>query len=393
MEQQDLFGHDAFSGMMPYLDAVSRTRLPEASRIGAGNNLLCAPDANVFRTHRVNGSCPPYASTFNANCCENSFPNANQNANLNANQASDRELLKALKHGYQFSPSPRLRATLQEILPELSNWFDSGQNSIAALPAAPPNHTLTLNEAREWFHLVMKFYILVRPEFTIQANDTFGNTHVVFENSQVRLNTHPISDRVLEYVQEVGAAAVAENTYAAPPFVPYPIRCRTYNCYGGAVNITNMADVVSDPLCGLRGRSSIKFEAVAVVNAGVSWVTTLVNTFLAMSRREGLKYFYLRVYHTGPTKVGIPAGINILPVGMPTLPQATGDISGAQQYQMVVNNLVLALPGNSWKVSEFAFNRIPARWSKLWTIYSELHSYRFQLQINKKGTIAMKCES
>lgn len=87
---QEHFEGDTLGGTIPYLDAVSRARLPEISRgTRDTDHEVCRPSAGVYRAHKVNGSCPPYATTVapTTDCCETRFN-------------TDMEFLTALKHGY-----------------------------------------------------------------------------------------------------------------------------------------------------------------------------------------------------------------------------------------------------------------------------------------------------
>lgn len=81
---ESIFDPPYFEGMMPYLDAVSRARLPETSRAVREERFphqLCRPSASVFRAHKVNGACPVvYATTLeqSTGCCTNAKQQANE---------------------------------------------------------------------------------------------------------------------------------------------------------------------------------------------------------------------------------------------------------------------------------------------------------------------------
>ena len=409
MQQQHLFSHDAFDNMVPYLDPVSRTRLPQTSRAFVGNHSLCVPEVNVFRAHRINGSCPPYAQTFNANtnCCETSIQNAqpNANANLTPDQVSDMEFLLALKHGYQFppqtaQPNPHrtVRIILRQIVPDLIPWFHRRRNSVPApalIPGAvgvnqfPP---LVLNSSRVWFDLVVKFYIRLRPPFTIQATDHAGLfPSVVFSNFTVMLSSGPYRDRLIALIQEVGAIAVSESENI-PIFTPYPLKCRTYNCLTRSVDITNLPAVIADPRCGLRGEHSMKFDARAMVRAGTPWVTTFVNIFLSMWHRQGLQYFYVRVWNRNPQlNPPLPPAAIPIPAAVTILPPALTIADAIAQYRQVAENLVASLPaGDDWQLSQDTLDDVPASWGVLWKVHSDSHDDRFELSVTHRGMVSMK---
>ena len=125
------------------------------------------------------------------------------------------------------------------------------------------------------------------------------------------------------------------------------------------------------------------FVAVAAVTAGL-WVDALVDTFLAMSSRQGFDLFILTVRHTGPANI-------IYPPGMTSIPQATGPIADAQLYQPVVDSLVARLPQNSnWQVNNHTHNSaVIAEWVSSWTVRSVHHNYRFQLEVRNTGTVQL----
>lgn len=389
MAQQD-FQHDAFGTMMPYLDDRSKARMVQTRRDAVGNHQLCKPDANVYRTHAVNGMCPAYATTLDieTDCCTTSFQNANP---------SDREFLVALNYGYQFQQQqPRgksNRYSLDQIVPDIRRWFESGRNNIQGMPAAMPA-SLVINMTRNWFSLVMKFYILTRPHFRIDAFDPVTNvTHLVYDNfDNVILapsQTFLLRRRIVKCIQEVGAYSVYETYNWGIPFVPFALKCQHYECTGAnIVDITNMATaVVPDARCGLNRRQYLEFNAVAAVRTG-SWVDALVDIFLAASRRQFIHIFSLDVYHTHT------AGHVHVPHGMTAIPQAVS-LADAQQYQVVVDRLLTRLPGNnnnSWEVEDVSNNNAEQNtWNRTWTVTSNAHNYCFELRVRSPRHVRLRC--
>lgn len=398
MEQEDFFNHDTFNNMMPYLDYASRARLPETSRHAVGNNTVCSPTATVFRAHRVNGTCPPFAQTFNANtnCCETSLQNAHQNANQTPDQVSDMEFLRAVKHGYQFPPTTSMpnphrtvKRNLKKVVPDLAAWFHRGRNAVPGAPPppfgilnpAPP--PLVLDASRPWFDLVMKFYILLRPAFTIRAT-TAGVVNTLFFNFQVILNVGPYRDRLIASIQEVGAINVFEGVlpFQDPSYVPYPLKCRTLIVDAPYVDISNLANVIADPRCGFLGEQSMQFGALAIVGPGIEWVQTLVDIFLSMWQSH-LENLYVRVSHTAnppPPVAGVPVGATIIP-------QAPTTVEAVARYRPVALQLLAALPAG-YHLSQHILDDIPATWGVLWEVNSNSHV--FELRVTRRGKVSMK---
>ena len=386
MAQQD-FQHDAFRTMMPYLDDRSKARVVETRRDAVGDHQLCKPDEHVYRAHSVNRMCPAYATTLeiDTGCCTTSFQNANP---------SDREFLAALNYGYQFQLQPwgkSHRYSLDQIVPDIRRWFESGRNNIQ-MPAALPA-TLVIDMTRNWFSLVMKFYILTRPRFQIDAFDpNTGVTHMVYDAfSNVRLaSTQPfiLRRRIVKCIQDVGTFSVGESLTSGIPFVPFALKCQHYKCNGASiVDITDMANtVLPDVRCGSNRMQDLDFLAVAAVRTG-SWVDAFVNIFLAASRRQFIDIFEMKVKHT-PT-----AGhVFQLPQGMTAIPQA-GSLPDAQQYQVVVDRLVSGLPGNSnnWKVDDVS-NDVAGQgsWYRTWKVTSSVHHYSFDLRV-RSSYVRLRC--
>lgn len=383
---QEHFTGDPFKTTIPYLDGVSRARLPEVSRSGTGNHELCRPSANVFRTPRVNHECPPYATTFNATtgCCENTFT---------TNNPSDLEFLRALRHAYIFhnpAPNPSLKIVLQQIIPEVSSWFDSGQSSVIGAAAVPPPPYLTLNTTRDWFPLIMKFFIRLRPSFRIQAHDPVTNTiNLVHAHGNVEIdrNAYPaLSTSITSYIQEVGAESVKENFNSATAFTPVPLRCRRHHVLSANdffVDMTSIANIVSDPGCGLRGNYQMSTNGVGAVPVGISWKKTLVDIFMAMFHRGCLEEFDVAVRYACPSPVL---------AGMVTVPDATGTLGNASQtYQPVVDSLLERLPGNSWFVFNHPYSGSPQHWSMSWSVHSDAYDrYGFELRLSNSGKLRLR---
>ncbi|CAN0243383.1 unnamed protein product [Ectocarpus sp. 6 AP-2014] len=374
--------------MMPYLDDRSKAGMVLTRRDGVGNHQLCKPDANVYRTHAVNGMCPAYATTLDieTDCCTTSFQNANP---------SDREFLVALNYGFQFQQQPMWNSNrygLDRIVPDIRRWFESGRNNIQGMPAAMPA-SLVINMTRNWFPLVMKFYILTRPHFQIDAFDPVTNvTHAVYDNvGNVALDTSQgftLRRRLVKCIQEVGAQSVTENYSLAIPFIPFALRCERYDCTGAdIVDITNLARVVSDARCGLNNRQYLELNAVAAVSTG-SWVDALVDIFLAASRRQ-FRSFLVKAYHIHA------AGHVHVPYGMTAIPQA-GGFADAQQYQPVVDGLITKLPGNnnSWQVGGVSNNNAAQNnnWNRRWTVASDAHTHWFELTVQQSYVI-LECHA
>ena len=354
----------------------------QTKRAAVGDHQLCKPDANVYRTHAVNGMCPAYATTLDlgTGCCETSFANANP---------SDREFLVALNYGYQFQQQPGWnsnRHSLDQIMPDIRRWFESGRNSILGMPAAMPP-SLVINMTRNWFPLVMKFYILTRPHFRIEAFDPATNvTRLVYDHfgNVILDGSHGLTlrRRIVKCIQEVGAQSVTENYNLANPFIPFALKCERYFLRGAnIVDITNMTSVVSDVKCGLRGTQHMEFNAVAAARG--SWVDALVDIFLAASRRQ-FKTFFLDVYHIHT------AGYVHVPNGMTAIPQAWGLVD-TQQYQPVVDALVTKLPGNSWLVEDESNNNAAQNdWNRKWMVFSNAHSHWFGLEVRRQSYVTLR---
>lgn len=376
---------------MPYLDDRSKAGLVQTKRDAVGDHQLCKPDANVYRTHAVNGMCPAYATTLeiDTGCCTTSFQNANP---------SDGEFLAALNYGYQFQQQQQLqpwgksnRYSLDQIVPDIRRWFESGRNNLQ-MPAALPA-TLVIDMTRNWFSLVMKFYILTRHRFQIDAFDPdTGVMHMVYDAfSNVRLaSTQPflLRRRIVKCIQDVGTFSVAESLTSGIPFVPFALKCQHYKCMGASiVDITDMANtVLPDVRCGSNRMQSLDFLAVAAVRTG-SWVDAFVNILLAASRRQLIDVFDMKVKHT-PT-----AGhVFQLPHGMTAIPQA-GSLADTQQYQVVVDRLVSRLPGNSnsWKVDDVTNNH-PGQnsWYRTWYVTSSAHNYCFDLRVRSSPHVRLR---
>lgn len=387
---QEHFTGDPFKTTIPYLDAVSRARLPEVSRSGTGNHEICRPSANVFRTPRVNLECPPYATAFNATtgCCENTF---------NTNNPSDLEFLRALRHAYIFhnpdpTPNPSLKIALQQIIPEVSSWFDSGQSSVLGAADVPPPPNLTLNTTRDWFPLIMKFFIRLRPSFRIQAHDPVTNTiNLVHAQGHIQIdrNVYPaLTTSITSYIQEVGAASVREYFNSATAFTPVPLRCRRHHVLSTNdffVDMTSIANIVSDPGCGLRGNYRISMFGVGAVPVGISWKKTLVDIFMAMFHRGCLEIFDVAVRYACPSPVL---------AGMVTVPDATGTLGNATQtYQPVVDSLLERLPGNSWSAYNNPYSLSPEHWCMSWSVYSDPNAYNrhgFELRLDNSGELLLR---
>lgn len=389
MEEDHLAG-DTFNNTVPYLDAVSRARMPEISRSIPNPNIrLCRPSADVFRAHKVNGTCPPYATTVNpmTDCCENRF---------NTTNLSDLQFLKALKHGYMFTrsptPSPNLKTALQQIVPEVSNWFDSGQSNVTGMyDPTPP--TLTLDTTMDWFSLVLKFYMVLSPTFTIEARDPATNlTSPVLRRDRITLGTMispALRDTLKNCVQAVGVRDVEDFVGSAGPFVPFPMRCRTYDYQShqvrGYVDITDVANIVSDPLSGLEGEHRMLFGAVAVVRQDVSWVDTLANMFVAMLRRNDREFFLFRAYtrlvmgnqgqHMGDTKL---------------LPDTSGPIASAVPYRQVVDRVVEMLPNRNLSVVQTIVDDTNQLWNIKWTVSDANSTDILRMTVMKRGQLYMR---
>lgn len=385
---EDHFEGDTLGKTIPYLDAVSRARLPEVSRgTRDTDHEVCRPSADVYRAHRVNGRCPPYATTVDANtdCCETRFNTVN---------ASDMEFLTALKHGYvhhnQIPGSPTLRTALRQVVPEIYKWFENGQAGAANIQVGA-NTTLVLNMTREWFPLLLKFYMVLRPSFIVQAHDPVLNrTSNVLRHDRVTLGTMisvALRNIIKDCVRAVGAEVVEDFVGSAGPFVPCAMRCRTYNYHSGQVrgyvDISDVASIVSDPLCGFGGEHHMLLGAVAVVRQTHSWVNTLSDILVQVYGRIGLRMFWLRVYtrliqgnqgqYMGDTNL---------------LPDTSGPIADAQRYRPVVDHFVARLPGQ-WTVAENVPNGGPQTWQVRWTVSNASHPYDYKLYISKNGKLSM----
>ena len=376
--------------MMPYLDDRSKAGLVQTKRDAVGDHQLCKPDAHVYRAHAVNGTCPAYATTLeiDTGCCTTSFQNANP---------SDREFLAALNYGYQFQQQqqhPRgksNRYTLDQIVPDIRRWFESGRNNIQ-MPAALPA-SLVIDMTRNWFSLVMKFYILTRPRFQIDAfNPVTHVTHMVYDNfdNVILAPNQPflLRRRIVKCIQEVGAFSVLETYNWGIPFIPFALKCTHYECVGASiVDITSMATtVLLDARCGLDRRQFLDLQAVAVVSTG-SWVNALVDIFLAASRGQFIDIFHLDVYHTHT------AGHVHVPYGMTAIPQAAS-LADAQQYQVVVDRLVSRLPGNNnnWEVDDVSNNNAAQNtWHRTWNVISDDHGRAFELRVRSPRHVRLKC--
>ena len=356
--EEDHFAGDTGGRTFSYLDAVSRARMPEVSRsILNTEHELCRPSAQVFRAHRgVDGDCPVYASTTpqGSECCELTFNTAN---------ASDIAFLRALKHGYDHHNPPLgatwdLRRALKQVVPELYNWFHNGQANVLG---ASPNPTLTLNMTATWFSLVMKFYMVVRPTFNVQAHDPHANrTSLVLRDSKVFLGTlisPALRETLKECIQAVGVDSVEDFADSFGPFVPHASRCEYYHFHPGQVrgyvDVTDLASVLSNNLCGRERQCRMRFGAVAVVRQGASWVDTLVNIFLAMfRRRKEITSFFVHVY------TRLVRGDHGYVMGdTDLLPDTSDPAANVQAYTQVMSTLAQKLPGEwHWRRTDITGN-------------------------------------
>ncbi len=385
---EEHFEGDTLGTTIPYLDAVSRARLPEVSRgTRHTGHELCRPRAGVYRAHRVNGRCPPYATTVDAetDCCETTFTTAN---------VSDMDFLRALKHAYvhhnQNPASPTLRAVLRQVVPEIWRWFESGQAGAANIQVGAGT-ALVMNMSRDWFPLLMKFYIVLKPSFVVHAHDPVRNrTSVVVQHGRVTLGTMisaTLRDIIKDCIQAVGADLVEDFVGSAGPFVPCAMRCTSYSYQPGQVrgyvDISDVASVVSDPLCGFGGEHHMLFGAVAVVRQGQPWVDTLSDILFQAYVRNDLGMFWLRVYtrlihgnqgqYMGDTNL---------------LPDTSGLISDAQVYRRVVDHFVARLPGQ-WTVTENVINSNPQSWQVRWTVSNANHPHDYTVRIWRNGKLHM----
>ncbi|CAM9236560.1 unnamed protein product [Ectocarpus sp. 8 AP-2014] len=374
------FHHDAFGAMMPYLDDGSKARIVQTKRAAVGNHQLCKPDANVYRTHAVNGMCPAYATTLDidTDCCTTSFQNANP---------SDREFLMALNHGYRLKPAgwnPQ-GEILDEIVPDFRRWFKNGRHTLPAVPAAMPQ-ALVINMTRDWFPLVMKFYILTGARFRIDAFDPVTNATrtVYFAAGKVVLDRDDgftLRRRLVKCIQEVGAQSVVEHHLSDNIFTPFALKCNRYVCRGaGVVDITDMANVVSDARCGLRNVHFMEVHSVAAVRTG-SWVDAFVEIFLAALRRPW-RVFSLQVWHRNL------GGAVHVPDDMTPIPTASGPIAEAQQYQPVVDDLVAKLPGDSWEVEDVSDDAL--NWERMWIVTSNVNNHSFRLEVHRWYSVTLQ---
>lgn len=371
---------DVLGNLLPYTDAASRGRLRVSSRQPWEGQNLCLPTADVFRSYRVDGSCPPYATDVNAvtGCCENTH-------------ASDQEFLDALQHGFLNIPStasPPNATNLQAAAPDISRWFEHRVRNVAGV-APPVAQDLTLDITRPWLPLILKFYLLVEPTFIIRVRDNTNNvTHDVFNMSwELPVGDLNLRNILIRGIQEVGSNRNVEDGLLPAGFapgqailVPFAVRCRDYfyKPLGAVtVDIAQMDNIVSDPLCGHDGWLGMHFYTLAGVCAGGSYVDALVRILMAMNARQDI--FSGRVsFALGQQLAAANA--------MTELPRVTNNISSSDVYLPVVAGVVAALAPQEWdsgRVDTYG----AGYWKRQWDIKSDDHSRTLSLSVHSFGKI------